>query len=157
MSMMHSALGSIGIIPVFFVLLTIVIPFDGSFAEIEQSETTGPITTIIPLNDKLSIEKTIMTLVIPEDNILPWAFVEGKIGNPSPDYPVIIQFFNGESGDNPMHVAQTDVNDDGTYEYKFRVRDVNTQTGQTINIFEGTYTVKVFKVIASAQNSFGLA
>ncbi len=155
--MMHRTLVRIEILSTFFVLLTIAIPFNASFAEVEHAEITGPITTIIPLNDKLSIEKTIMALVIPEDNILPWAFVEGKIENPSPDYPVIIQFFNDESADNPMHVAQTDINDDGTYEYKFRVRDVNIQTGQTINIFEGTYTVKVFKVITSAQNSFGLA
>lgn len=150
-------LGNIGVISAFFVLLTIVIPFNTLFAEVEQSETTAPTTTIIPLNDELSIEKTTMTLVIPENNTLPWAFVEGKIENSSSDYPVIIQFFNDESGDNPMHVAQTNINDDGTYEYKFRVKDVNIQTGQTIDIFEGTYTVKVFKVIVSAQNSLGLA
>ena len=153
---MHRTL-SIGTISVFFVLLTAVIPFNVSFAEDEQSQT-GITTTITPLDDKLSIEKTMMTFVIPENNTLPWAFVEGMIENPAPDYPVIIQFFNEESEDDPMHVAQTDVDyDDGTYEYKFRVRDVDTQTGQIINVFEGTYTVKVFKVIVSAQDNLGSA
>lgn len=156
MSNVHRTLG-IGIISAFLVLLTAVIPFNVSFAEDGQSQT-GITTTITPLDDKLSIEKTMMTFVIPENNTLPWAFVEGMIENPAPDYPVIIQFFNEEGGDDPMHVAQTDVDyDDGTYEYQFRVRDVDTQTGQIINVFEGTYTVKVFKVIVSAQDNLGSA
>ena len=154
MNNLFKILGSVGTISALFILLTVVVPFNVSFAEDEQSQTTT--TTIVPFDDKLSIEKTIMTLVIPKNNTLPWAFVEGMIENPAPDYPVIIQFFNDESGDDPMHVAQTDVNyDDGTYEYQFRVRDVNTQTGQIINVFEGTYTVKVFKVIVSAQDNLG--
>ena len=155
MNNVHRTL-SIGTISVFFVLLTAVIPFNVSFAEDEQSQTST--TTTTPLDDKLSIEKTMMTVVIPENNTLPWAFVEGMIENPAPDYPVIIQFFNEEGGNDLMHVAQTDVDyDDGTYEYQFRVRDVDTQTGQIINVFEGTYTVKVFKVIVSAQDNLGSA
>lgn len=154
MNNLFKILGSVGTISALFVLLTVVIPFNVSFAEDEQSQTTT--TTIVPFDDKLSIEKTIMTLVIPKNNTLPWAFVEGMIENPAPDYPVIIQFFNDESEDDPIHVAQIDVDyDDGTYEYQFRVRDVDTQTGQIINVFEGTYIVKVFKVIVSAQDNLG--
>ena len=140
---------SVGTMSTLFVLLTIVTPFNISFAEYEESQTT----IITPLDDELSIEKTVMTLVIPENNTLPWAFVEGMIENPAPGYPVIIQFFNDKNGDDPMHVAQIDVNDDDTYEYKFRVRDIDIQTGQTINVFEGTYTVKVFKVIVSTPDN----
>ena len=130
---------SIGIILGFGMLIT---PFSISFAESSQ-------TTITPIDDELSIEKTEMTLTIPEGNTLPWAFVEGKIKNHAPDFPVIIQFFDKDNHDEPIHVAQTEVNDDGSYEYKFRVRDVNAKTGEIINIFEGTYNVKIFKVIIS--------
>ena len=38
-----------------------------------------------------------------------------------------------------------EVDSDGNYEYKFRV--ANTSNGQTVNIFEGDYTVKIFKVV----------
>ena len=156
MNNMSKTLCSVGTVSALFVLLTVVIPFNVSFAEDEQSQTT--VTTITPLDGKLSIEETVMTLVISENNTLPWAFVEGKIKNPAPDYPVIIQFFNDENGNDPMHVAQTDVNyADGTYEYKFRIKDVDVQTGQIINVFEGTYTVKVFKVIVSEQDNLGSA
>ena len=133
-----------GAISALLVLLAAV-PFSMSFAEESQ-------TTVTPLDDELSLEETVMTLVIPENNTLPWAFIEGKIQNPAPDFPVIIQFFNEESGNDPIHVAQTEVNDDNSYEYQFRVRDVNVQTGQTINIFEGMYTIKVFKVVISQNN-----
>ncbi|WP_316504572.1 hypothetical protein [Nitrosopumilus sp.] len=151
MNNLSKVLSSVGTISAIFALLTIVTPFNISFAEYEESQTT----TITALDDELSIEETVMTLVIPENNTLPWAFVEGMIENPAPGYPVIIQFFNDKSGDDPMHVAQVDVNDDDTYEYKFRVRDVDIQTGQTINIFEGTYAVKVFKVIVSTPDNLG--
>ena len=154
MNTLSKILSSVGTISPLFVLLTLVTPFNISFAEYEGSQTS----IVTPLDDKLSIEEIVMTFVIPENNTLSWAFVEGMIENPAPDYPVIIQFFNEESGDDPMHVAQTDVDyDDGTYEYKFRVRDVDTQTGQIINVFEGTYTVKVFKVIVSAQSNLSSA
>jgi len=153
MNNLSKVLSSVGTISALFVLLTIVTPFNISFAEYEESQTT----TITPLDDELSIEETVMILVIPENNTLPWAFVEGMIENPAPGYPVIIQFFNDKSGNDPIHVAQTDVNDDDTYEYTFRVSDVDIQTGQTINVFEGAYNVKVFKVIVSTPDNLDLA
>ena len=52
-----------------------------------------------------------------------------------------------------MHVAQVDVEEDGSYEYMFRVRDVDLQTGVATDIFEGDYTIKIFKVIDLTQDN----
>ena len=81
---------------------------------------------------------------IPEDNTLPWGAVRGSAFDYVERYPVIIQFYKGED---PVHVAQVDLKGDGSYEYKFRVRSVDNNTGDIVNIFEGQYTVKIFKVI----------
>jgi hypothetical protein len=99
-------------------------------------------TTITPINSSIGLEKTEVPFSAPKNNKLPWGFVEGKIANPVEGHPVIIQIF--KNGD-PVHFAQTDVNDDGSYEYKFRVRDV---TGSKVTkIFDGDYIVKIFKVV----------
>lgn len=99
-------------------------------------------TTITPINSSVGIEKTIVPFHAPKENKLPWGFVEGKIANPVEGHPVIIQIFkNGEA----VHFAQTTVSDDGTYEYKFRVRDFTDS--RVTKIFEGDYTVKIFKVV----------
>lgn len=99
-------------------------------------------TTITPINSSVGIEKTIVPFHAPKENKLPWGFVEGKIANPVEGHPVIIQIFkNGEA----VHFAQTAVSDDGTYEYKFRVRDFTDS--RVTKIFEGDYTVKIFKVV----------
>jgi hypothetical protein len=99
-------------------------------------------TTITPLDSSTGLEKTMVPFSAPKNNKLPWGFVEGKIANPVEGYPVIIQIYkNGEA----VHFAQTDVNEDGTYEYKFRVRDVTNE--KVARIFDGDYTVKIFKVV----------
>ena len=99
-------------------------------------------TTIIPLDSSTGLEKTVIPFSAPKNNKLPWGFVEGKIASPVEGHPVIIQIYkNGEA----IHFAQTDVKEDGTYEYKFRVRDVTD--GKVTRIFEGDYTVKIFKVV----------
>lgn len=108
-----------------------------------------PTSEITPLNRIIGLEKTSVFFHAPKDNHLPWGFVEGKILNHVIGYPVIIQFYN-EKGE-PVHFAQTDINPDGTYEYKFRVRNVSNE--QIINIFEGDYTVFIFKVVYLPQNS----
>ena len=100
-------------------------------------------TEIIPLGGEIGIEKTILSLHASPDNTLPWGFVEGKIQNHVSDYPVIIQIYDSE-GD-AVHFAQTNVEDDGSYEYRFRVLSINDN--QVIKIFEGDYSVKIFKVI----------
>lgn len=110
-----------------------------TFAETQENETT-----ISPINEKLSIKKTTVSMNIPEDNTLSWGMVKGEASDYVERYPVIIQFYQDEE---PIHVAQVDVKGDGSYEYKFRVRNVDNNTGEVINIFEGQYIVKIFKVI----------
>jgi len=110
--------------------------FSSSFADEQLSNTE-----VTPLDGNIGIEKTILTFSVPEYNHLPWGFVEGKIANPVLDYPVIIQIYDDNvqiigNDVGAVHFAQAEVNEDGTYEYKFRV-----------NGFEGDYTVKIFKVV----------
>lgn len=112
---------------------------------------------IIPIGDEIAIKKTVVKMNIPKDNQLPWGFVEGKIANHVPDYPVIIQIFDDEdkvsgNSEGAFHFAQAEVADDGTYEYKFRVLNKN-ENGDIVNIFEGEYTVKIFKVIYLHSNA----
>lgn len=106
------------------------------------AETVDTRTTITPIDSSTGLEKTIVPFHAPKENKLPWGFVEGKIANPVDGYPVIIQIYkNGEA----VHFAQTDVKKDGSYEYKFRVRDVTNDV--VTKIFDGDYTVKIFKVV----------
>jgi len=127
------------------IMLVTLVPMT-SFADEQISETT-----IIPLDAITAIEKTTIQMNVPEDNTLPWAFVEGKVANPVPNYPVIIQIYDNDdqqiSGNNvgAVHFAQTQLNSDGEYEYKFRVLASSDNT--LVNIFEGDYTVKIFKVV----------
>ncbi|MDH3277230.1 MAG: hypothetical protein OEL77_02480 [Nitrosopumilus sp.] len=99
-------------------------------------------TEYISINGIIGIEKTSLMFHTPEENSLPWAFVEGKIANHVSGYPVIIQIFKN---DEPAHFAQTEVTEDGSYEYKFRV--LNTENGKTTKIFNGDYYVTIFKVV----------
>jgi len=130
----------------FAVIMLVTLVPTISFADEQISETT-----IIPLDTITAIEKTTIQMNVPEDNTLPWAFVEGKVANHVPNYPVIIQIYDNDdqqvSGNNvgAVHFAQTQLNGDGEYEYKFRVTDSRDNT--LVNIFEGDYTVKIFKVV----------
>jgi len=106
------------------------------------SEEFPSITTLVSKDNSVVLQQKIIPMHIPEDNTLPWAFVEGKVINPAEGYPVIIQIYkDGE----PVHFAQTDVREDGSYEYKFRARNVDGD--RVINIFQGDYTVKIFKTV----------
>ncbi len=104
--------------------------------------------TVTPINEKVSLETTITTLTVPENNTLPWGTVYGSASDVAERYPIIIQFYKG---DEAVHVAQIDTKGDGSYEYKFRVRNLDTQTGQFTDIFQGEYTVKIFKVIPNTN------
>jgi len=121
-----------------------------------SADTQFSETEILPIDVTIGLEKTTLTFNVPENNSLPWAFVEGKISNPVIEYPVIIQIFDNNdsqvNGNNvgAVHFAQTEINSDGTYEYKFRVTDTNE--GERVNIFEGDYTVKIFKVVYLNSN-----
>lgn len=107
-----------------------------------NSHTHEPQTELTPLTATIGLEKTTLLFHAPSNNKLPWGFVEGNIANHVEGYPVIIQIFkNGEA----IHFAQTDVAEDGDYEYRFRV--LNSDNGHITKLFEGDYTVKIFKVV----------
>lgn len=105
-------------------------------------------TEYIPINGIIGIEKTSLVFHAPSESALPWGFVEGKIANHVTGYPVIIQIFDE---DEAVHFAQTNVNENGTYEYKFRV--LNIEDGEVEKIFEGDYYVTIFKVVYLEQGS----
>ena len=52
---------------------------------------------------------------------------------------------------NKKKKAQVDVKGDGSFEYKFRIRNVDLNTGEATNFFEGQYTVNIFKVIPNSD------
>ena len=112
-------------------------------AELNQNETT-----ITSINENLSLETTITTLSVPENNTLPWGTVYGAASDVAERYPVIIQFYKG---DEAVHIAQIDAKGDGSFEYKFRVRNLDHNTGEFTEIFYGEYTVKIFKVIPNTN------
>ena len=112
------------------------------FAETSQTTTTK-------LDDEISLEKTVTTMSIPENNTLPWGAVKGKVNDPSQGYPVIIQFFKSLDED-PIHVAQISLKGDDSFEYKFRVLSIDD--GETTHFFEGDYYVKIFKVVNTPRS-----
>ena len=128
-------------------LFAVSTPYSTAEPTTDATQESQNETVYIPLDATTSIEKTTLQISISPDNTLPWAFVNGVVENPVEGHPVIIQFFDESSGDEPMHVTQVDVEEDGSYEYKFRVRDVDLETGKATNIFEGDYIVKIFKVV----------
>jgi len=114
-----------------------------------SAETNQHSITVTPINEEISLQKTVTTMSIPQDNKLPWGAVKGSASDYVERYPVIIQFYKGED---PVHVAQVDVKGDGSYEYKFRVRSLDSSTGEVVNVFEGDYTVKIFRVIPNTND-----
>ena len=139
-------------------LLTLIVAFSSSsisFAHPHNGQIQiddhkhEPQTEYIPLNEIIGLEKTRLIFHASENNSLPWGFVEGKIANHVAGYPVIIQIYKeGEA----VHFAQTDVDEHGTYEYKFRV--LNLDGDKTTKLFEGNYQVTIFKVVyTNSENS----
>ncbi|MCH9657490.1 hypothetical protein K0U27_02155 [archaeon] len=115
--------------------------FVDDHSHVQQTET-------VSLGGVMALEKSTILFHSPENNSLPWAFVEGKIANPVEGYPVVIQIFKNNDA---VHFAQTDVGPDGEYEYKFRV--LNSENGVTSKFFEGEYLVKIFKVVYLNQEN----
>ena len=105
--------------------------------------------TVTPINEKISLEKTITTMNVPINNEFPWGTVRGEASDVAERYPIIIQFYKGED---PIHFAQVDAKGDGSYEYKFRVRNLDLNTNEFVNVFEGDYTVKIYKVIPNTNS-----
>jgi hypothetical protein len=105
--------------------------------------------TVTPINEEVSLEKTTTTMSVPQDNTLPWGTIRGEASDVAERYPIIIQFYQGED---PVHFAQVDAKGDGSYEYKFRVRNLDSNSGEFVNVFEGDYTVKIYKVIPNTND-----
>lgn len=134
---MMSQISKIGLV---FAATFVVSLFSTSTSLAESQPST---TEVIPIDGEIGLEKTNLTFYASPDNTLPWGFVEGTIANHVPNYPVIIQIYddNGEA----YHFAQTNVEEDGSFEYRFRVLSVDD--GKVINIFEGDYFVTIYKVV----------
>ena len=124
------------------VFVVMMVPSD-VIAETDQNKIN-----VRPINDKMSLEVTTVTMTVPENNKLPWGKVWGTSSEVVERYPVIIQFYKENE---PVHVAQVDTKGDGSYEYKFRARTVDHNTGESKDIFYGDYTVKIFKVIPNTN------
>ena len=123
----------IGIFAGLFVLVA-MIGMSPSFADSN--------TSVLSTTDGIQLTKTVVSMSISPDNTLPWGFIEGTVDNHAEGYPVIVQIYqDGE----PIHFAQTDVNEDGTYEYKFRARNIDGDN--VVNVYEGDYEVKIFKSV----------
>jgi|TARA_B100001540_G_scaffold251465_1_gene227656 hypothetical protein len=123
----------IGIFAGLFVLVA-MIGMSPSFADSN--------TAVLSTNDGIQLTQTVVSMSISSENILPWGFIEGTVENHAEGYPVIVQIYqDGE----PVHFAQTDVNEDGTYEYKFRARSIDGDN--VVNVYEGDYEVKIFKSV----------
>ena len=99
-------------------------------------------TTVLSTNDGIQLTKTVVQMSISSENTMPWGFVEGTVENNAEGYPVVIQIYQNEK---PVHFGQTSVTEDGTYEYKFRVRNVDGDN--VVNVYEGDYEVKIFKSV----------
>ena len=104
---MNKKIGLIAMTSIIAMLGIMAVPNTAS-AEINQVSVT-------PINEKVSLETTITTLTVPENNTLPWGTVYGAASDVAERYPVIIQFYKG---DEAVHVAQIDTKGDGSYEYK---------------------------------------
>ena len=131
------------------IIISAVVIFFPSEILADSQEDKNSIT-VTPINSEVSLQKIVATMSIPEDNQLPWGYVKGQASDYVERYPVVIQFFKGEE---MVHVAQVDVKGDGSYEYKFRVKNVDNNTQEVIDIFEGKYTVNIFKWIPNKSNT----
>jgi len=139
---MNTKMNLLVIISIMTVFAVMIIPND-VIAETDQNNIN-----VRPINDKISLEVTTVTMTVPENNKLPWGKVWGTSSEVVERYPVIIQFYKENE---PIHVAQVDTKGDGSYEYKFRARTVDHNTGESKDIFYGDYTVKIFKVIPNTN------
>ena len=139
---MNTKMSTVAIASIIAILGIMMVP-NTAVAETNQNNIS-----VNPINEKFSLETTITTLIVPENNKLPWGTVYGSASDVVERYPVIIQFYKG---DEPVHIAQIDTKGDGSYEYKFRVRNLDQSTGEFKDIFHGEYMVKIFKVIPNTN------
>ena len=99
-------------------------------------------TIVLSTTEGVQLTQTVVPMSISSDNVMPWGFIEGNVENHAEGYPVIVQIYQN---DEPIHFAQTDVDEDGAYEYKFRARNIDGNN--VVNVYEGDYKVKIFKSV----------
>jgi hypothetical protein len=98
--------------------------------------------------ENVVLEKNIVSMHIPGDSPLPFGCVWGTVQNAAPGYPVVIQIYKDGK---PVYFAQTNVKDDGSYEHYFRVKSV--EGDKVIHIFEGDYTVDIYKSVIKSTST----
>ncbi len=116
---------------------------------LHTSQGTEWVQTLVP-EQNVVLQKSVIYMHIPTDSPLPFGGVWGTVQNPAPGYPVIIQIYQN---DKPVYFAQTDVASDGTYDQHFRVTAVDGN--KVIHIFEGDYTVEIYKSVLVNNASSG--
>ena len=139
---MNTKINLLIVVSIMTVFAVMMVPSD-VIAETDQNKIN-----VRPINDKMSLEVTTVTMNVPENNELPWGKVWGTSSEVVERYPVIILFYKVTE---PVRVPQVDTKGDGSYEYKFRARTVDHNTGESKDIFYGDYTVKIFKVIPNTN------
>jgi hypothetical protein len=95
-------------------------------------------------NDTTRIVESNIILKIPTNNTIPFGTIKGTVDQPTTGHPVIIQFFKSLD-ESPVHVAQVNLNDDNTFEYKFRILSIDD--GITTHIFSGDYQIRIFTTV----------
>lgn len=129
------------IIGVLFALLILLIPSLSVPASQEQvAQNLVPESNVV-------LQKAIIDMNIPANPNLPFGCVWGTVQNAAPGYPVEIEIFKDGK---PVYIAQTDVQPDGSYQQYFRV--ISADHGQVIHIFQGDYTVQVFKYVVKSSS-----
>lgn len=113
-----------------------------SFALPESHEIVP--SNLVPQSDVI-LQKSVITMNIQQDPKLPFGCVWGTVLNAAPGYPVEIEIYKNNK---PVYFAQANVTSDGSYEKYFRV--ANTVNGHETNIFEGDYTVEIFKYVVNS-------
>lgn len=98
--------------------------------------------------ENVVLEKNIVYMHISGDSKLPFACVWGTVSNAAQGYPVIIQIYKDGK---PVYFAQTNVKSDGSYEQYFRVKSIDGD--KVTHIFEGDYTVDIYKTVMKSKTS----
>lgn len=101
-------------------------------------------TNLVP-EDEVVMQKSAITMHIPHNPALPYGCVWGTVQNAAPGYPVEIEIYKDSK---PVYFAQANVTSEGSYEKYFRV--ANTINGHETNVFEGDYTVEIFKYVVNS-------
>ncbi|MGB9003900.1 MAG: hypothetical protein WCC52_08855 [Nitrosotalea sp.] len=133
--------------PIITAILAMAVLLVSGFA-FPASQAATPTQNLVPQSNVV-MQKSVISMNIPADPKLPYGCVWGTVQNAAPGYPVDIEIYqNGK----PVYVAQANVTSDGSYQKYFRVMNIDS-TGHETNIFEGDYTVDIFKYVLNSTSS----